>query len=121
MIQIVDDVVDMFRADAEADRALVNALILEFGGTQLTVCRAGRMNHERLHVGDVRQQREDLQMIDEGLRAYMLKVYNYMGIGLVAVVNGKEAEAAVKLFEKLGERAWIIGELVKGQHEVVIG
>jgi len=44
-----------------------------------------------------------------------------MGIGLVAVVNGKEAEAAVKLFEKLGERAWIIGELVKGQHEVVIG
>jgi len=44
-----------------------------------------------------------------------------MGIGLVAVVAGKEAEAAVKLFEKLGERAWIIGELVKGQHEVVIG
>ncbi|HUM79793.1 MAG TPA: phosphoribosylformylglycinamidine cyclo-ligase [Candidatus Saccharicenans sp.] len=44
-----------------------------------------------------------------------------MGIGLVAVVAGKETEAAVKLFEKLGERAWIIGELVKGQHEVVIG
>lgn len=44
-----------------------------------------------------------------------------MGIGLVAVVNGKEAEAAVMLFEKLGEKAWVIGELVKGQHEVVIG
>jgi phosphoribosylformylglycinamidine cyclo-ligase len=43
-----------------------------------------------------------------------------MGIGLVAVVNGNEAEAAVMLFEKLGERAWVIGELVKGPHEAVI-
>ena len=43
-----------------------------------------------------------------------------MGIGLVAVVNGKEAEAAVMLFEKQGEKAWVIGELVKGPHEVVI-
>ena len=49
----------------------------------------------------------------------MLRTLN-MGIGLVAVVNGKEAEAAVMLFEKLGERAWVIGELVKGPHEVVI-
>ena len=29
------------------------------------------MNHERLHIGDVRQQREDLQMIDEGLRLFL--------------------------------------------------
>mgnify|MGYP000967521103 FL=1 len=43
-----------------------------------------------------------------------------MGIGLVAVVAKKEAEAAVRLLEKLGEKAYIIGELVKGQHEVVI-
>jgi len=43
-----------------------------------------------------------------------------MGVGLVAVVAGKEAEAAVKLFEKLGEKAWIIGELVRGSQEVVI-
>jgi phosphoribosylformylglycinamidine cyclo-ligase len=49
----------------------------------------------------------------------MLRTLN-MGIGLVAVVNGKEAEAAVMLFEKLGERAWVIGELVKGPHEAVI-
>jgi len=49
----------------------------------------------------------------------MLRTLN-MGIGLVAVVNGKEAEAAVMLFEKLGERAWVIGELVKGPHDVVI-
>jgi len=38
----------------------------------------------------------------------------------VAVVAKKDAEAAVKLLEKLGEKAWVIGELVKGQHEVVI-
>jgi len=43
-----------------------------------------------------------------------------MGVGLVAVVAKKEAEAAVKLFEKLGEKAWIIGELVRGSQEVVI-
>ncbi len=49
----------------------------------------------------------------------MLRTLN-MGIGLVAVVNGKEAEAAVMLFEKQGEKAWVIGELVKGPHEVVI-
>jgi len=49
----------------------------------------------------------------------MLRTLN-MGIGLVAVVGSKEAESAVKFFEKLGERAWILGELVKGPHEVVI-
>jgi len=38
----------------------------------------------------------------------------------VAVVAKKDAEAAVKLLEKLGEKAWVIGELVKGHHEVVI-
>jgi phosphoribosylformylglycinamidine cyclo-ligase len=43
-----------------------------------------------------------------------------MGVGLVAVVAKKDAEAAVRLLEKLGEKAWVIGELVKGQHEVVI-
>jgi phosphoribosylformylglycinamidine cyclo-ligase len=49
----------------------------------------------------------------------MLRTLN-MGIGLVAVVGGKEAESAVKTFERLGEKAWIIGELGKGPHEVVI-
>ncbi|MDD8021077.1 MAG: phosphoribosylformylglycinamidine cyclo-ligase [Acidobacteriota bacterium] len=43
-----------------------------------------------------------------------------MGIGMVVVVGGKEAAADVKLFEKLGEKAWIIGKLVRGPHEVVI-
>jgi len=63
---------------------------------------------------------KEIQQRGEIADKEMFRTLN-MGIGLVAVVAGKEAEAAVKLFEKLGERAWIIGELVKGRHEVVIG
>ncbi|MGB9836574.1 MAG: AIR synthase-related protein, partial [Candidatus Saccharicenans sp.] len=49
----------------------------------------------------------------------MYRTFN-MGIGLVAVVSPKEAEPALKLFQKLGQKAYLIGELVKGSHEVII-
>jgi len=43
-----------------------------------------------------------------------------MGIGMALVVGPKEAEAAVALFQKLGHKAWIIGDLLPGPHGVLI-
>jgi len=43
-----------------------------------------------------------------------------MGIGMVVVVGAREAKKAISLFQKLGQRAWIIGELVPGPQGVVI-
>ena len=43
-----------------------------------------------------------------------------MGIGLVLVVGAKEARTAVALFQKLGHKAWVIGDLLPGPHGVLI-
>ncbi|MCX6564450.1 MAG: phosphoribosylformylglycinamidine cyclo-ligase [Candidatus Aminicenantes bacterium] len=43
-----------------------------------------------------------------------------MGIGMVLVVGPKEAQTAVALFQKLGHKAWIIGDLLPGPHGVLI-
>lgn len=49
----------------------------------------------------------------------MFRTFN-MGIGITAVVSSKEVEPALKLFQKFGQKAYLIGELVKGPGEVVI-
>jgi len=49
----------------------------------------------------------------------MYRTFN-MGIGMVAVVGVKDAPRTIRLFEQLGQKAWLIGELVAGKHEVVI-
>lgn len=43
-----------------------------------------------------------------------------MGIGMVLVVGPKDAVAAVGLFQKLGQKAWVIGDLLPGPHGVII-
>lgn len=43
-----------------------------------------------------------------------------MGIGMVLVVGPKDAVAAVDLFQKLGQKAWVIGDLLPGPHGVII-
>ena len=50
--------------------------------------------------------------------AEMFRTFN-MGIGLVMVVNDKEKEKIMKRLESLGEKAYLIGEIVKGDQEVV--
>jgi phosphoribosylformylglycinamidine cyclo-ligase len=47
----------------------------------------------------------------------MFRTFN-MGVGMVAVVAAADTRRAVRLFGKLGHRAWVIGRLVRGQHEV---
>jgi phosphoribosylformylglycinamidine cyclo-ligase len=52
--------------------------------------------------------------IDE---AEMLRDFN-MGIGLIAVLGREEAEAFAKAVEALGEKAYIIGEIIAGEKGV---
>ena len=49
----------------------------------------------------------------------MYRTFN-MGIGMVAVVAKKDAPATIRRFTKLGLKAYLIGELIKGKREVVI-
>jgi phosphoribosylformylglycinamidine cyclo-ligase len=49
----------------------------------------------------------------------MFRTFN-MGIGLVAVVARRDADAALRLLARLRQKAWIIGDLVRGRHDVVI-
>jgi phosphoribosylformylglycinamidine cyclo-ligase len=49
----------------------------------------------------------------------MFRTFN-MGVGMVAVVVGRDAGSAVQLFGNLGQKAWVIGDLAAGQKEVQI-
>jgi len=43
-----------------------------------------------------------------------------MGIGMVVVVAARDARRTLALFRNLGQKAWIIGDLIPGPHAVVI-
>ena len=43
-----------------------------------------------------------------------------MGIGMAVVVGPKEADRAAALFTRLGAKAYVIGEIVRGAHDVTI-
>jgi phosphoribosylaminoimidazole (AIR) synthetase len=49
----------------------------------------------------------------------MFRTFN-MGVGMVVVVDGDAAPAAVRLFESLRCPAWRIGTIVSGRREVVL-
>ena len=49
----------------------------------------------------------------------MFRTFN-MGIGMTLACSQRDAEPALKFFQKLGQKAYLIGELVKGPHEVLI-
>ncbi len=49
----------------------------------------------------------------------MFRTFN-MGVGMVLIMEPKNAQEALKLFEKAGEKAWIIGEVSEGACEVVL-
>lgn len=62
---------------------------------------------------------QEIQRRGEVAEREMFRTFN-MGVGFVVVCSSKEAEAALKLFQKLGQKAWIIGELVRGKRQVII-
>ncbi len=52
-------------------------------------------------------------------RAEMWRVFN-MGVGYVLIVAPYYAHAAVQRLEEAGERAWVVGKVVRGKQEVLI-
>lgn len=49
----------------------------------------------------------------------MFRTFN-MGVGMVLILSSRETPLALTLFEKMGQKAWIIGEVVEGNKEVRI-
>lgn len=49
----------------------------------------------------------------------MFRTFN-MGVGLTLIVRPSDAGPAIRLLEKLGQKAWVIGEVVKGNFGVKI-
>lgn len=48
----------------------------------------------------------------------MFRTFN-MGIGMVLIADPRSAERALVLFEKMGQKAWIIGEVIPGKKDVI--
>ena len=72
LIEIVNDIIDVLRADGQANRVLRNALIRQLCVRQLGMRRRRRVNDKALHVRDVRQQRENFQAVDKLVRFLLL-------------------------------------------------
>ncbi len=49
----------------------------------------------------------------------MFRTFN-MGVGMTLIVSPKEAEKSIRILDKLGQKAWIIGEVVRGNFGVKI-
>lgn len=49
----------------------------------------------------------------------MFRTFN-MGVGMVLVVSSRNAQHALSLFEEIGQKAWIIGEVIEGKGGVSI-
>jgi len=43
-----------------------------------------------------------------------------MGIGMALAVSPADADRTVALFAERGQKAWIIGEIVRGKREVIL-
>lgn len=50
----------------------------------------------------------------------MYNTYN-MGLGMVLAVEAGQADQTVAALQKAGEKAWTVGEVVAGDHEVLFG
>ncbi len=48
----------------------------------------------------------------------MFRTFN-MGVGMVLIVASRNAQQALALLEKTGQKAWIIGEVIQGRKEVL--
>ena len=65
LIQILDDIVDVLGTDGKTDGVWFDSLIQQFFLGALAVCSGCRMDHQRFYVGNVSQQGEQLQIVDE--------------------------------------------------------
>ena len=49
----------------------------------------------------------------------MFRTFN-MGIGMAAVVSAKDALGTIRLFERQGQKAWLIGRVKRGDRQVLL-
>ena len=66
--QISDDIVDMLRADGEADSVRADPLVKQLLLRKLGVGRGSRMDHQTLDVRHIGQQRKQLQTVNKTVR-----------------------------------------------------
>ena len=68
LIQVCNDVVDIFCTDGQSDGIRFDSLIVQLFRSQLGVSCTCRVDYQRFHVCYVSQQREDLQSVDKVFR-----------------------------------------------------
>ena len=85
LFKIVDDIVDMLRADGEADGVLMDTCGVKLLLGKLRMGSGRGMDNQRLYVGHVREQREDLQSVDEAERLILAALYIKGEYGTAAV------------------------------------
>ena len=68
MVEIGDDVARVFDADRQSDHVFGDAGFDLLDDVELLMRRRRGVDHERLRVADVREQREQLEVIDERFR-----------------------------------------------------
>ena len=61
---------------------------------------------------------EHLQQLGNVAQDEMLRTFN-MGIGLIAVVPAERFKRCKAMLDRAGEKAWLIGRIVKGDRHVV--
>ena len=93
LIQIRNDIINMLSADRQPDGVGLNAHIQQFFLRQLRMRGSCRMDHQRLYIRHVGQQREDLQMVDKfkGLLLATLDLKGENGcaaIGEILLIQG---------------------------------
>ncbi len=65
VLEVGDDIVNVLGADGKADGVLEDTGFVELLGGKLRVGGGGGMDHKALDVRDVREQGEDLEVVDE--------------------------------------------------------
>ena len=65
LIQILDDIVDVLGTDGKTDGVWFDSLIQQFFLGALAVRGGCRMDYQRFYIGNVSQQGEQFQIVDE--------------------------------------------------------
>ena len=60
-----------------------------------------------------------IQKVGEIPERDMYNTFN-MGIGMVVIVDGKDADRTLEVLKSEGEEAWVLGEAIKGNKEVLM-
>ena len=77
-LQVSDDIINMLRADGEADGALLDILLRQFLRGQLRMGGGVGVDDQALYIRHVGQQGEELQIVNEGEGFLLATLVLYM-------------------------------------------